>query len=293
LNAELIHVTTSDGLRLDGALHAKAAHDQPPELGIDAFLLLHGTGGNFYGSSLFASFIPRCLEWGAAALAVNTRGHDLAYAASTTAGRRMFGAAYEVVDQCRFDLAAWIALLTKRGYGRIAVVGHSLGAVKAVYSLAQESPPAVAALIAISPPRLSHGHFLKSQDAVLFQQELAAAEVHVGEGLADTLMSVGFPLPYLVTAAGYVDKYGPAERYNLLKYVDQLEVPSLFTFGTIELRQNPAFAGLPERLEQYARRGARLQIAVITGADHFYTGVHSELLGRIEFWLRRTVVGRV
>jgi pimeloyl-ACP methyl ester carboxylesterase len=292
VNAELIHATTSDGLRLDGALYAKAAHDQPAPFGVDAFLLLHGTGGNFYGSSLFASVIPRCLEWGAAVLAVNTRGHDLAYAASTAAGRRMFGAAYEVVDECRFDLTAWIALLGGRGYGRIAVVGHSLGAVKAVYSLAHETPPTVAALIAISPPRLSYGHFLQSQEAELFQQELTAAEAHLEAGQADTLMSVRFPLPYLVTAAGYVDKYGPAERYNVLKYVDQLVVPSLFTFGTIELRQNPAFAGLPERLEENARFGAKLQLAIIAGADHFYNGVHSELLGRIEFWLRRAFAGR-
>jgi len=292
VNTELIHVTTADGLRLDGALHLKRETDGPAVLGVDAFLLLHGTGGNFYGSSLFASVIPHCLGWGAAVLAVNTRGHDLAYAASTAAGRRLFGAAYEVVDECRFDLAAWITLLADRGYGRIAVVGHSLGAVKAVYSLANETPPAVVALVAISPPRLSHGHFLQSQDARLFQEVLAAAEAHVSEGQADTLMSVRFPLPYLVTAAGYVDKYGPAERYNVLKFVDQIAVPSLFTFGTIELRQNPAFAGLPERLEENARQGANRHVAVIAGADHFYTGVHSELLGRIEFWLRRAFTER-
>jgi pimeloyl-ACP methyl ester carboxylesterase len=286
VNAELIHVNASDGLRLDGALYAPSS-TQTPAVGVDAFLLLHGTGGNFYSSSLFGSVIPRCLQWGAAVLAVNTRGHDLAYAATTAAGRRMFGAAYELVAECRLDLAAWLALLAQRRYKRVAMVGHSLGAVKAVYSLAQESPPIVDCLIAISPPRLSHSHFLRSSQAELFQSELAVAQAHVAEGCGETTMAVRFPLPYLVTAAGYVDKYGPAERYNILNHAERLTVPALFTFGSIEARQNPAFAGSPEALEEVAHVKPNLQVAVITGADHFYTGVQDDLLSRIEFWLRR------
>ncbi|HEV3022638.1 MAG TPA: hypothetical protein VGX76_09220 [Pirellulales bacterium] len=63
MKTELVHVTTSDGLRLDGALHAPE-HGQSSALGVDAFLLLHGTGSNFYGSALFAAVIPRCLQMG-------------------------------------------------------------------------------------------------------------------------------------------------------------------------------------------------------------------------------------
>ncbi len=40
VNAELVHITTTDGLRLDGALHAPP-HDAPVEHAVDAFLLLH------------------------------------------------------------------------------------------------------------------------------------------------------------------------------------------------------------------------------------------------------------
>jgi hypothetical protein len=143
--------------------------------------------------------------------------------------------------------------------------------------------------MAISPPRLSYSHFRQGPKAAEFQAELAAAEQLVREGRGETLMSVRFPLPYLVSAAGYLDKYGPAERYNLLNFGARVACPALYTFGTLELQHNPAFQGLPELLEAQAARGAKLKVAAITGADHFYSGVHSDLADRLEYWLRRTL----
>ncbi|HXT60419.1 MAG TPA: alpha/beta fold hydrolase [Pirellulales bacterium] len=288
---DLVQVAATDGLRLDGALHAPPAN-LPAEVGVDAVLCLHGTGGNFYSSSLFASLAPRFLKLGAAVLTVNTRGHDLVNTGAGRGDRRPQGAACELVDECRLDLAAWVGWLVERGYRRIALAGHSLGAVKAIYALAHDEHhalQAVVGLMAISPPRLSYSHFRQGPKAAEFQAELAAAEQLVREGRGETLMSVHFPLPYLISAAGYVDKYGPAERYNLLNFAPRVACPALYTFGTLELQHNPAFQGLPELLEAQAAQGANLKVAAIIGADHFYSGVHSELADRLEFWLRRTL----
>ena len=73
--------------------------------------------------------------------------------AVTSKGGRRLGAAYEIVDDCRHDLLAWLDLLRERAGPRIALVGHSLGAVKTIYALAHEDVPLQCA-IAISPPRL-------------------------------------------------------------------------------------------------------------------------------------------
>ena len=290
MNAELVRVAAADGLRLDGALRTPA-HDAAGPLGIDAVVCLHGTGGNFYSSSLFAALAPRWLNRGAAVLSVNTRGHDLVNTASGGPAARLQGAAFEIVDECRLDVAAWVGWLVERGYRRIALAGHSLGAVKAVYSLAHDAERKlshVAGLLAISPPRLSYSHFCQGPRAVEFQADLAAAEAHQSAGRGETLMSVRFPLPYLVSAAGYVDKYGPAERYNVLNFAAAVRCPALYTFGAIELERNTAFAGLPELLGAQAAQGADLKVAVIAGADHFYSAAYSELADRLEFWLRRT-----
>lgn len=284
---DLVQLQAGDGVRLAGALQVPP-EGTSPQLGIDAVLCLHGTGGNFYSSPLFAALAPRLLRSGAAVLTANTRGHDLV--SSSGGGRSLQGAAYEMVDQCGLDSAAWIGWLVQRGYGRIALMGHSLGAIKAIYSLSHDDDRelgAVVCLLAISPPRLAYSHFCQGPRAAEFQAELAEAETHVREGRGETLMSVRFPLPYLVTAAGYVDKYGPAERYNLLKFASRVPCPALYTFGSLEVQQNAAFQGLPDQLEAQAAQGARLQVAVITGGDHFYSAVYAELADRLEFWLRR------
>ncbi|HET6882030.1 MAG TPA: alpha/beta fold hydrolase [Pirellulales bacterium] len=283
---EIVEVATRDGIRLHGALHppAELAQASPSR---DALLILHGAGGNFYGSTLFGGLLATIGELGMAVLAVNTRGHDSVSTASTSKGPRMLGAAFEVVDECRHDVAAWLDWLRSRGYERLAIAGHSLGAVKAIYALAHEPQPDVRSLVAISPPRLSHSCFAEGPDSEQFLSEFAEAERHLAAGQGETLMSVRFPIPYLVTAAGYVDKYGRDERYNILKHVPLVACPMLFTFGTIELRRGSAFHGLPEDLNKPAEQGADVKVAILAGADHFYTAARSELAAQIATWLQQ------
>jgi pimeloyl-ACP methyl ester carboxylesterase len=298
MNVELVHTFAADGLRLDGALVAPAVDvgDTAADVGLDAVLVLHGTGSNFYGSRFLTAIAERVASWGAACLVVNTRGHDqittalVRHADGSTASRTI-GSAYERVDECRLDVGAWVALLGERGYVRIGVFGHSLGAVKTVYAVVPDAPAGVVALVAVSPPRLSYSHFSASPRGPGFLEEVAAAERHVAEGRPDELMSIRFPLPYVITAAGYLDKYGPAENYNLLKLVDRLPVPTLFTFGSAEVQQGIAFRGFPEALETARDAGARLKTAVIAGGDHHYTGVQGDLLNAIERWLHRRARG--
>ena len=95
----------------------------------------------------------------------------------------------------------------------------------------------------------------------------------VKTGRGDELFTSKFPFPLLITAAGYIDKYGPAERYNILKFAADLPCPALFTYGSKELASGGiAFAGLPEALMALPNADRR-SVAVIEGADHVYTGV--------------------
>jgi predicted alpha/beta hydrolase len=123
VHKELVTTQTTDGVRLDGALQVPA--EPTGKLGIDLFICHHGVGGNFYGASFFEDIGAQAAEAGVATLRVNNRGHDQAY---ISASRRL-GAAYELLDDCRHDFLAWLDFAEARGYRRIAVWGHSLGAV--------------------------------------------------------------------------------------------------------------------------------------------------------------------
>lgn len=284
---DLVQVTTSDGLRLEGILELPAAHEANSP--VDAWICLHGTGSNFYSATLLGALAPRLLNLGAAVLRVNTRGHDLVcHISSTSLGRRLYGAAFERVYDSQHDIAAWIDLLISRGFQRIGLLGHSLGAVKAVFTLAQNVPlPNVVGLVAISPPRLSHSHFLTSPRADEFRETFTKAEALVESGHPQELMEVRFPLPYLVSAGGYVDRYGREENYNVLRHVERVQLPTLFAYGTREMQSDVAFAGMPEALEGLRTVSNSLQVAVIDGADHNYSGVQDSLANRIDSWLLR------
>jgi pimeloyl-ACP methyl ester carboxylesterase len=282
---DLVQLMTRDGVRLDGSFQAPS-DKTAPHLPVDSCLFIHGTGGSFYSASLFDPFSERFLQLGCAVLRVNTRGHDLMSTAATTQGGRRLGAAYEIVDDCRHDIAAWVDWIVRRGYSRIGLVGHSLGAVKAIYTLAIEPPQAIACLVALSPPRLSHSHFSSSDQADEFLETYRAAEAHVQEGRSGALMEVRVPLPFVVTAGGYVEKYGPTEQYNIIKHVAKLKTPTLFTFGSAELESNMAFRGLPELLAPVAAAHEHMQVEIVPGADHFYSGQRPDLIARTEKWLR-------
>lgn len=282
---DLVQVVAADGVKLDGALHSAAT---PCSVPVDAFICLHGTGSNFYSSSLMATLAPRLTATGAAILAVNTRGHDLAYLAATRGGRKLLGSSHELVDECRLDVAAWLAFLHGRGLTRIALLGHSLGAVKILYALSRDEAPSVACAIALSPPRLSHAKFAASPHGERFLAEHSRAVELVLQGRGETLIDATVPLPYPITAASYLDKYGQDERYDLLRFVERVRVPALFAFGSQELF-GAAFAGLPEQLEtmRHAGEGRPWRTAIIAGADHNYTGAQHDLAQAIEAWLHR------
>ncbi len=280
----LVQTTTRDGVRLDGAFQAAA----PPSVGVDACCFLHGTGGNFYSSTLFDALAERLVILGVSVLRGNTRGHDGISTAVTAKGGRRLGAAYEVVDDCRHDIAAWVGWLKEHAGPRVGLLGHSLGAVKSIYALAHEPAMNVACLVAVSPPRLSYGWFCASPEGQEFMRTYARAEQLVREGQAATLLEVQLPLPFIISAAGYVEKYGPDERYNYLRFVGSLPCPTLVTLGSVEAEGNMAFRGAAEALAGPAARGL-LTVATIPGADHFYSGVRPLLVEQVDSWLRQRV----
>ena len=284
---ELVDVETSDGVKLNGALQ-RPVEQTPSACGLDAVICVHGSWSNFYGSFI-TGVGRRFVPWGAAALYVNTRGHDGVCNARGANGMVVLGGAYEIVGDCRHDVAAWVDFLRARGYSRIGVLGHSLGAVKAVYALAHSHQADVKALVAISPPRLSHAKFRETERGAEFAKDCETASELVRQGRERSLMEVRLPLPQVITAAAYLDKYGPDERYNILRYLDRLTTPSLFVYGGLELGQNAAFGGMDEEIESRRAALPNLSSAVIAGGDHVYTGVLDALAARIELWLRRNV----
>src|SRR5262245_41486981 len=147
---ELVRVETADGVVLDGALWRPRRAGALP---VDAFLLVHGTGSNFYAPGVLETYAGQALAGGVPALAINPRGHDGICTNPSRTGSVKGGAAYERISDCVLDVGAWVDWLVGRGFSRIVLVGHSMGSVKSIYWQAYAPHPAVRAIVGISPPQ--------------------------------------------------------------------------------------------------------------------------------------------
>jgi hypothetical protein len=272
---DLVRVDSPDGCKLDGALQRPDAAT-PKSLMLDAVVLVHGTGSNFYQSTLLEYLATQFVNLGVAAMRANTRGHDGISTLVVAKGGRRLGAAYEVVDDCRHDMLAWTNYLRAEVGPRVGFVGHSLGAVKCLYATAHEAALKPERIIAISPPRLSYEIFCRSNRAAEFLESYQRAEELVAAGQGGSLIEATVPLPMAISAAGYLEKYGPDARYDFVPLLRRVSVPTVFTFGEQEVATNVAFQGLPEQLEAPNR-----DVRIVAGADHFYTGSRTELLDAI------------
>jgi dipeptidyl aminopeptidase/acylaminoacyl peptidase len=277
-NVDLVAVETDDGVHLDGVLRTpESGTTQPPA--VDVVICHHGHGGNFYNPSFFDAAAESFLSKDCAVLRVNSRGHDDAY---SRAGQRL-GAAYEIVDDCRHDWKAWIDFAQGRGYRRVALWGHSLGALKTIHYLAHIDDARVMCAIASSPPRFSYATFLASDVGARFDYDLDRASQLLQVGQPEALVEAAVPLETFFAARTYVDKYGPADRYDFFQHMPNVRVPLLLTLGSLE----DALA-----FEALARRGPTLRdelplvrYVCIDGADHSYTAKAAELTHAVRVWL--------
>ena len=93
-----------------------------------------------------------------------------------------------------------------------------------------------------------------------------------------------------MTARVYVEKYGPDERYDVLKHLPHVRTPLLVTIGGEEgvhpdRADRFGFGGLAEKVAAQAEQQPNLAFELIPGADHQYTHRTDQLWTAVEHWL--------
>ncbi len=267
---DLIRLTSADGMELDGAYFEPPANLNPPGP-IDAVLCIHGSGRNFYTPAT-ANMANDLRNHGYGALTLNTRGHDTVWVDRQTGAAE--GNAFETLDRSRQDLRAGIDYLASRGYRRIGILGHSMGAVKVTYYAAVEDDDRVAAVIPVSPVRLSCSYYLESEDAAEFRNNLEIADNMEAEGRALDLFYVDFPIKEIFSAAAYLDKHGPLERYNVIRHAPNIRVPMFVLSGSLETHTR--LVDVPQDMVTAAVNSPRAEYLTLEGGNHSLTNMMPE-----------------
>ncbi|MEE2641490.1 MAG: hypothetical protein VX768_12755 [Planctomycetota bacterium] len=286
MKCELVTAQTKDGIRLHGGLFTaddSVVHARNP--GLDLLLFVHGVGSNFYQSSLLKKMVPVFQQAGISLLSVNTRGHDFLFSAGPQHPDNWLGSSNERISDCHLDLEAWSTKARKLGFARIALLGHSLGAIKAIYSEAFHPRPEIRAIVAASPSCLSCSHFRNSHRAGEFGQCLNWAQQEIESGHGQRISEVSFPFQLQMSPRTFVDKYGEEEKYNILRFIDRVDKPLRLSFGEAELRgNNPAFSDLDLRLQPLIMNHPSISQTILPDTDHYYSGMQGELAKMIISW---------
>ncbi|MDE2779054.1 MAG: alpha/beta fold hydrolase [Chloroflexota bacterium] len=276
---DLITITSRDGMSLDAAFFEPAA-GVTPKGPVDAMLLIHGSGGNFYRTATKA-MAEDLRSQGYACLAINTKGHDTVW--SPQGSGEYYGNALEILDNSRHDLAAGIDYLWEKGYRSIGLLGHSMGAVKVGYYAATEGDERIVTVIPISPVRLSYSYYMQSEDAEEFRSIIERADQMEAEDRALELMEVRFPIAQMFSAASYLDKHGPAERYNLVALSPRISAPMLVMGG--EQETHTRLKDCPQDMVTAAVNSPRAEYVIIPGGNHSLLNSMDQASATVLDWL--------
>ena len=270
--AELTSIRTEDGVLLHGAFF------EPKTTGPVAALLTHGGWGNFYTG--LGRFLPGALaSSGIACLSLNNRGHDYGTVAD---GEPCIGLLREQFEDSPKDIAAGLLFLKKRGYRRLALIGHSYGSAKAAYSQFLEPDPDVEALILCTPPALMRDVW-KYYLHVSYDEAVREATrlIDAGQGERFVIFQHEGPAPIIATARTFLSVWGPNTAHDVRKFIGEITKPLLVTVCEDDWMCLDFSRSVYENAGQAEPR----ELVVLSGGDHYYNEVELPLENAICDWL--------
>lgn len=279
LHERLVEVTTADGLLLDGVVISPAG--AAPE--IDAAEGCQGTVVWIHGWS--RSFLaPTPLRVGRALAArgvrfvgANTRGAGYGAPLRTARGwaSKLGGGVWELFSESPLDIDAWLSYAANLASGPVVLLGHSLGGLKALYFQAHAADSRVLGLCLASPPVRPHR---PDRELVAFSRRLVAegrgAEIVFWDGAEPGLSAQSF----LDRALIDLDLFGFETEAPA---IGRVRCPVLAIYGETE---QGAVAAV-ERIRTSASAASRVDVHLLAGADHAYTGHEDAVAVLVAGWV--------
>ncbi len=291
MRCELAQVKTGDGVLLQGLVFQSRAKKL-------AVIYVHGLGGDFYGSpEKVRAFAREFGRRGFGFFAFNTRGNNTLTSVkkldrTSPKGYRYesAGRCYERFTDCVLDIDAFVGEARRRGYHKVALVGHSTGANKVVHYLSKEPSPAVVRAVLTGP--VSDVPSQMKQAGKKYKKMVSLAKEMVSAKKSDALMPQGTP-GWPISAQRFLSLSVPGSVEDVFQYhmaapsyrsMKKVRIPTLAVLG-----EKDEYATVPpeDMLESYRKANRRIEAAVIEGALHSFNGQEEALARLIGSWLPR------
>jgi len=293
LRLELVTLDTEDRHRWDGLLFLPPGSGGRRTVARPAVIVVHGSIGNYL------SGVPRTISFGLAqaghpVLSINTRMANYGL---------FFGGG--LFHETPLDIDPALALLRRRGYERVVLLGYSMGATMVTNYQALRQAPEVAGLCTVAHPlslpdslRMRWGRFDSSPS---YDEVAAAARERL---MPEPERSRHDEIFVVKRARGFTDEPGDAEVWTYKTWwfsrgPEAVQAMSARRIGAVAVPIGMVQAGadalvLPDegdRLARIALAGAcpDARVVVVAGADHVFTGKGEELVTGCVDWMARAL----
>jgi len=266
---EMVRLQTADGITLTGVL--RRPHTVRKKAGV---VMIHGYSGNFYSGIM--AFLPEAIaDCDFAVLALNMRDHD------RVPKKNLF-------EENRYDIAAAVDEMARRGYRPMYLYGHSMGTNRVLYYQIVTKDPRIAGMILTGPP----GNLYQWNVRIFGQESAARVLGHAlelksnGKGNEWMLIDLGPLGKALYTANHLVSLRGPETVSDPFKNIAKISKPILIVHGLADRLALPEVA---DQLRQSSGTETQVKVVKIAGADHRFRGSQQELSDTICRWLLKQV----
>jgi pimeloyl-ACP methyl ester carboxylesterase len=292
-NTRFVQFSTLDGLKLPGLLHEASRTKQ-------LAIFLHGNGSSsvFYKSERWDQVLAPFIEKGVSILQFNNRGaYHIKNLNRTlpdgTIERRLYGCAYELIEECIYDIDAAIEFGITEGYDTFYLVGFSTGANKiCVYHAYAPDPSRISKniLLAGGDDRGIYAHIYGEDQLATW---LTLAKQKIADGKGEMIMSEIIEQD-IFSYQSWADITDPEGKYNTFPYSSVLngfpvlkkemfgefasiKTPLHVIYGDVDEYAIGAVQGMVEILKRYQPDAT---YSIIPGANHGFDG-HEEYLGQL------------
>ena len=285
-----VEAAAARGTVLFGALF----RDTPQERPGTVVLAITGIHGNFYSNPFYVDF----------GAAVNAAGAHFVYAQTCdafgeiptrnvrTGAAETAGSWNERFAWAEEDVAAWVDWASARGYRRIVLAGHSLGANKVIRYLSSRQDPRVARFLLLCPANVRH---LAAQ-ATPAERALVRSWLDGGRGGERLPFDLFGWIPCIADTAGdwlfsdMLDNVHP-EPDGDFSQVSRIRVPGGLLIGSLDVFAGGEPVAFLRNLAAHFPDPARNRIVVIPGTGHTYQEKAAQTAREIAELVRRWRVG--
>ena len=171
------------------------------------------------------------------------------------------------------ELGTWMAWLKTQNAGPVTLIGHSRGGNQIAWFAAERMSPAIHKVVLLAPQTWPAGYAAKMYQK-RYGTELAPLLGRMAQADANAVQG---PVDFLycpktrVSAGSFVNYYTEDNRLDTPALLARIRVPVL----VIAAEGDEVVPGLVERVQPQAD-GQRIQLKVLSGADHFFRDLYSE-----------------